>query len=69
MDGSCPGRLGVLVGVGLTMLTGWRGVDPLVGIAMALNILWLGYSLHSHDKIARPLFGDFARLNSTSSGV
>jgi len=41
----CWTSLGVLVGLGLTILTGLRGVDPLVGIAMALNILWSGYGL------------------------
>lgn len=41
----CWTSLGVLFGVGLTMLTGWRSVDPIVGIAMALNILWSGYGL------------------------
>ena len=41
----CWTSLGVLIGVGLTMLTSWRAVDPLVGIIMALNILWAGYGL------------------------
>lgn len=41
----CWTSLGVLIGVGLTMVTGWRSVDALVGIAMALNILWSGYGL------------------------
>ena len=41
----CWTSLGVLVGIGLTMLTGWRAVDPIAGIAIALNILWSGYGL------------------------
>jgi cation diffusion facilitator family transporter len=41
----CWTSLGVLLGVGLTLLTGWRALDPLVGIAMALHILWSGYGL------------------------
>ena len=27
------------------MLTSWRAVDPIIGIVMALNILWSGYGL------------------------
>jgi cation diffusion facilitator family transporter len=34
--------LGVVVGLGLVMLTGWQGFDPLCAIAVALNILWSG---------------------------
>ncbi len=41
----CWTSLGVLIGVGLTMLTSWRAVDPIIGIVMALNILWSGYGL------------------------
>jgi len=33
---------GVLVGVGLVALTGWLRLDPLVAIAVALNIVWTG---------------------------
>lgn len=36
---------GVVVGVGLVVLTGWDWLDPLVAIAMALNILREGASL------------------------
>lgn len=36
---------GVIVGVGLVTLTGWQRLDPLVAIAVAINILWTGYSL------------------------
>jgi cation diffusion facilitator family transporter len=41
----CWTSLGVLVGVGLTLITGWRSVDSIVGIGMALHILWSGYGL------------------------
>lgn len=37
--------LGVLIGVGLAWLTGWWILDPLLAIAVALNILWTGWQL------------------------
>src|ERR1017187_2332009 len=33
---------GVVVGLGLVLLTGWKPFDPLVAIAVAVNILWSG---------------------------
>jgi len=33
---------GVVAGLGLVMLTGWKPFDPLVAIAVAGNILWSG---------------------------
>lgn len=33
---------GVVFGLGLVMLTGWKPFDPLVAIAVAANILWSG---------------------------
>ena len=33
---------GVLVGVGAVALTGWLVLDPLVAIAVAINIVWAG---------------------------
>ena len=36
---------GVLAGLGLVWLTGWKPFDPLVAIAVAINILWSGGSL------------------------
>ena len=33
---------GVVAGLGLVMLTGWKLFDPLVAIAVAANILWSG---------------------------
>jgi cation diffusion facilitator family transporter len=36
---------GVIVGLGLTILTGWRNLDPIVAILIALQILWMGGNL------------------------
>lgn len=36
---------GVLVGVGLVALTAWQPLDSIVAIAVALNILWTGFTL------------------------
>ncbi len=33
---------GVVAGLGLVMLTGWKPFDPLCAIAVAVNILWSG---------------------------
>lgn len=33
---------GVVAGLGLVMLTGWKPFDPLVAMAIAANILWSG---------------------------
>ena len=37
--------IGVVVGVALVALTGWLWLDPLVAIAVAINILWEGGQL------------------------
>jgi cation diffusion facilitator family transporter len=37
--------LGVIVGLILTMITGWLPFDPILAIIVALNILWTGYDL------------------------
>ena len=34
--------IGVVVGVGATVLTGWLMLDPLIAILVALNIVWTG---------------------------
>jgi cation diffusion facilitator family transporter len=34
--------VGVIVGVGLVALTGWQRLDPIVAIAVAINIVWTG---------------------------
>lgn len=41
----CWTSLAVLVGLGLTMITGWLPWDPICGILMAGNILWSGGGL------------------------
>jgi cation diffusion facilitator family transporter len=33
---------GVLVGVGAVVLTGWQWLDPVVALAVAVNIVWTG---------------------------
>lgn len=38
----CFTSFGVVAGLGLVMLTGWKPFDPLVAIAVAANILWSG---------------------------
>ena len=37
--------LGVIVGLILTMITGWLPFDPILAIIVALNILWTGFDL------------------------
>jgi cation diffusion facilitator family transporter len=41
----CLTSLGVVVGLGLTILTGWLRFDPIVAILAALDILWMGSKL------------------------
>ena len=36
---------GILIGVALVAMTGWRVLDPLIAIAVAINILWTGVRL------------------------
>ena len=37
--------IGVIAAVGIVALTGWVILDPLIAIAVALNIIWTGYGL------------------------
>ncbi len=37
--------VGVLIGIGLAWLSGWWVLDPLLAIAVAINILWVGWRL------------------------
>jgi cation diffusion facilitator family transporter len=56
---------GVVLGLGLVMLTGWKPFDPIVAILVALNILWSGSNLvwrsitglldHSDPEVGRVL--------------
>jgi cation diffusion facilitator family transporter len=41
--------VGVLVGVGLVQLTGWLLLDPLIAIAVGVQILWTGWHLMSRS--------------------
>ena len=62
---------GVVAGLGLVMLTGWKPFDPLLAIAVAINILWAGGHLvwrsaiglldHSDPEVGREIRG---RLDS-----
>jgi cation diffusion facilitator family transporter len=36
---------GVIVGVAAVWLTGWQRLDPLLALAVAVHILWMGYGL------------------------
>lgn len=65
----------VLVGLGLTLITGWLPFDPICGILMALNILWSGGGLmksaftglmdsadpETHKKLVEILNGEMTR--------
>jgi len=56
---------GVVAGLGLVMLTGWKPFDPLLAIAVAINILWAGGHLvwrsalglldHSDPEVGREI--------------
>ncbi len=37
--------VGVLVGIAAVYLTGWMWLDPVVALAVGINILWTGYTL------------------------
>jgi cation diffusion facilitator family transporter len=37
--------VGVLAGIALAAATGWHVLDPLLAVAVAINILWVGYGL------------------------
>jgi cation diffusion facilitator family transporter len=43
--------LGVVGGLGLVLLTHWKPFDPLVAIAVAMNILWSGGRLVWHSAV------------------
>jgi cation diffusion facilitator family transporter len=36
---------GVLAGIGIVALTGWTRLDPIIALAVAINILWTGVQL------------------------
>lgn len=37
--------VGILIGVALVAISGWRVLDPIIAIVVALNILWTGFKL------------------------
>lgn len=39
--------VGVLAGIALATATGWSLLDPLLAIAVAINVLWMGYRIAS----------------------
>lgn len=41
--------LGVIGAVGIVALTGWLILDPLIAVAVALNIIWTGFQLVSRS--------------------
>ena len=41
--------VGVIIAVGVVALTGWLILDPLIAIAVALNIIWTGFQLVSRS--------------------
>jgi cation diffusion facilitator family transporter len=49
---------GVVAGLGLVLLTRWKPFDPLVAIAVALNILWSGGQLVWHSAVGLLDYGD-----------
>lgn len=36
---------GVIAGIGIVVFTGWQPLDPIIAIAVAINILWTGFQL------------------------
>jgi len=41
--------VGVLIGVGLALVTGWWVLDPIMAALVALNILWSGWGVIKHS--------------------
>jgi cation diffusion facilitator family transporter len=37
--------VGVIIGVGLVLVTGWLWLDPVIALLMAANIVWMGVKL------------------------
>lgn len=42
---------GVIVAIAAIAVTGWNWLDPLIALAVALNILWTGYQLVSRSVL------------------
>jgi len=43
---------GIVIGVGVVVLTGWTRLDPIIALVVAINILWTGVKL-----LQRSVFG------------
>jgi cation diffusion facilitator family transporter len=66
---------GVIAGVGLVYLTGWLRLDPLIALAVAVHIVWIGVSLvrrsvaglldaaigEEDQREVTKIFGEYAR--------
>ena len=61
---------GVVAGLGLVMLTGWKPFDPLLAIVVAANILWSGGRLawRSAVGLARLLRSGSRKADSRKAG-
>jgi divalent metal cation (Fe/Co/Zn/Cd) transporter len=67
---------GVVAGIGLVMLTGWKPFDSLIAIAVALHILWsggrpawrsaVGLLDHSAPQVGKQLCGKLDAICSES---
>jgi len=57
--------VGVLVGLSLSMLTGWQALDPALAVLVGANILWAGWRLVRESVsglMDEAVAGDVARL-------
>lgn len=67
--------IGVLVGVGLAVVTGWTLLDPLLAFLVGLSILWAGYRITTQsmnslmDAAASPEIEQEIRSAITASGA
>lgn len=43
--------VGVILGIGAVELTGWTRLDPIIGLAVAVNIVWTGFQLVRHSML------------------
>lgn len=59
---------GVVIGVGAVALTGWKWLDPVIALLVAVNIVWSGASLvrRSISGLLDPALPDEERLKVTT---
>lgn len=64
--------VGVIVGVAAVAVTGWQRLDPLIALAVALHIVWMGAKLMRrsiHGLLDRALpAADLERINAVLAG-